>query len=160
MQSLLHQQLLSSLCHGPALWYPPSGSDGDSPMHAPLPLTSPSSPSHRYPSVPSVSSPVSVWPPRCRPCHSCRGYDIPHWTAYQMGYVSLTLVNIARRIRPDLKTTLMLNFLQTCQMSSLIPATLGITTSGALSSCSSSWLLVSAVSCVGGAEALRIRFAG
>ena len=45
----------------------------------------------------------------------------------------MTLVNIERRVRPDLKTTLMLNFLQTRLMSSLIPATQGITTSGSFS---------------------------
>ena len=50
------------LCHGPALWSPPSGSDGDSPMHAPLQLTSPSSPSRRHLGVPLVLSPVSVFP--------------------------------------------------------------------------------------------------
>ena len=44
------------LCHGPALWGPPSGSDGDSPMHASLQLTSPSSPSRRHLSVPLLSS--------------------------------------------------------------------------------------------------------
>ena len=32
------------LCHGPALWSPPSQSDGDSPMHALLQLTSQSPP--------------------------------------------------------------------------------------------------------------------
>ena len=37
------------LCCGPALWSPPSRSDGDSPTHAPLQLTSPSSPSRRHP---------------------------------------------------------------------------------------------------------------
>ena len=72
------------LCHGPALWSPPSGSGGgDSPTHAPLQLTSPSSPSRRYPDVSSVSSRVSVWSPRSRPGRSCRGYNIPHWIAYQ-----------------------------------------------------------------------------
>ena len=39
------------------------------------------------------------------------------------GSVSFTLVNIERRVHPDLKTTLMLNFLQTHLMSSPIPAT-------------------------------------
>ena len=71
------------LCHGPALWSPPTGSDGDSPTHALLQLTSPSSPSRRHLSAPSVSSPVSVSSPRCRPGRSCRGYDIPLWIAYQ-----------------------------------------------------------------------------
>ena len=42
------------LCHGPVLWSPPSGSDSDSPTHAPLQLTSPSSPSHRHLGAPSV----------------------------------------------------------------------------------------------------------
>ena len=67
VQGLLHQQLL---------WSPPSGSGGDCPMHAPLQPTSPSSPSHRHPGVPSVSSPVSAWSLQCRPGHSSRGYDI------------------------------------------------------------------------------------
>ena len=35
----------SCQCHGPALWSPPSGLDGDSPTHALVQLTSPSSPS-------------------------------------------------------------------------------------------------------------------
>ena len=65
------------LCHGPELWSPPSGYGGDSPMHALLQLTSPSSPSGRHLGVPSVSSPVSVWSLRCRPGHSCRGCDNP-----------------------------------------------------------------------------------
>ena len=39
------------------------------------------------------------------------------------GSVSLALVNIKQRVCPDLKTTLMLNFLQTCLMSLVIPAT-------------------------------------
>ena len=68
------------LCHGPALWSPPSQLDGDSPMHAPVQLTSPSSPSCRHLGVPFASSPVSVWSPWCRPGRSSRGYDIPHWT--------------------------------------------------------------------------------
>ena len=56
-------------------------------------------------------------------------------------------------------TTLILNFLQTQLMSLLIPATYGITTSGPYSSsCSSSGLLMSAVSCVGGTEALQMKF--
>ena len=56
-------------------------------------------------SVPSVSSPVSVWSPQCRCGHSCRGYNIPHWNwiAYQeVVYRSLTLVNIEQRVHPDL----------------------------------------------------------
>ena len=84
VQGLFHQQLLSSTCcacHVPALWSP-SWSDSDSPMHAPLQLTSPPPPSCRHLS-PSVLSPVSVWCPWCRPSHSCRGYDIPLWIAYQ-----------------------------------------------------------------------------
>ena len=62
--------------YGPALWSPPSGSDGDTPMHAPLQLTSPSSPSRRHLGVPSVLSPVSVWSPRCRPGRSGRGQEL------------------------------------------------------------------------------------
>ena len=47
---------------------------------------------------------------------------IPLSLAYQeVVYRSLTLVNIEQRVHPDLKTTLMLSFLQTCLMSSLIP---------------------------------------
>ena len=56
-------------------------------------------------------------------------------------------------------TTLILNFLQTQLMSLLIPATYGITTSDPYSSsCFSSGLLMSAVSCVGGTEALQMKF--
>ena len=108
------------LCHGPVQWSPPSGLSG---AHAPLQLISPSSPSCRHPSVPSVSSPASVWSLWCRLGRSCRGYDIPHWICLPGGNVSFTSVNIERRVLPELKTTLMLNFLQTCLMSSLIPAT-------------------------------------
>ena len=94
-------------------------------MYALLQPTSQSSPSHRHLSeVPSGSSPVSVWSPRCRPGHSCRGYNIPHWIAYQKYSVSLTLVNIEQRVHPDLKTTLMLSFLQTRLVTSLIPCSL------------------------------------
>ena len=51
------------LCHGPALWSPPSRSDGDSPTYAPLQLTFPSSPFCRHLDVPSVLSPVFIWSP-------------------------------------------------------------------------------------------------
>ena len=55
---------------------PPSRLDGVSPTHALLQLTSPSSPSRRHLSVPSVLSPVSVWSPWCRPGRSCRRYEM------------------------------------------------------------------------------------
>ena len=71
------------LCHGPARWPPPSGLGGGAPTRVPLQLTSPSSPSRRHLSVPSASSPVSVWSLQCRLGRSCRGYDIPHWIVYQ-----------------------------------------------------------------------------
>ena len=77
VQGLLHQQLLSSAM----VQY--GGSAGGAPIHVPLQLTSPSSPSRRHLGVPSASSPVSVWSLRCRLGCSCRGYDIPHWIVYQ-----------------------------------------------------------------------------
>ena len=40
--------------------------------------TSPSSPSHRHSSVPSVLSSVSIWYLQCRPGYSYMIYDIPH----------------------------------------------------------------------------------
>ena len=43
------------LCHGPALWSPPSGSHGDSPTHVLLQLTFPSSSSRRHLGIPSFS---------------------------------------------------------------------------------------------------------
>ena len=82
------------LCHGPALWSPPSGPGGGSPMHAPLQLTSPSPPSQRHPSVTSVSSPVSVWSPRCRPKPQLQGIQYTTLDCLRRSSVSLTLVNI------------------------------------------------------------------
>ena len=42
-----------------------------------------------------------VWSPRYRLGRSCRGYDIPHWIAYQEVLI-MTLVNIEQRVCPDL----------------------------------------------------------
>ena len=68
------------LCHGRALWSPPSASGR---WHAWLQLTSQSSLACRHLGFPSVSFPVSVLSPLCWPGCSCRGYDIPHWIAYR-----------------------------------------------------------------------------
>ena len=100
------------LCHGPTLWSPPSGSGGDSSTHAPLQLTSPSSP----------PAGISVFLRSCLQSLSglpnvdlaaAAGDTIYHMDCLPRGNVSFTLVNIGRRVCPDLKTTLMLNFLQT-----------------------------------------------
>ena len=93
MQGLLDQQLL------PLPWSSAAVSSqwiGCSSTHALLQPTSPSSLSRRYPGVPSVSSPVSVWSLRCRLGSSWRVYGILHSIAYQE--VMSTLVNIKRRV--------------------------------------------------------------
>jgi len=77
-----------------------------------------------------------------------------------MGSVS---VNVEQRVRPDLKTTLVSNFLQTLLMSSLIPATLGIIITGGLLSFSRSLSgLLGSNTCRGGGgtEALWMKLAG
>ena len=104
------------LYHGPLLWFSPSGSGGGPSMHGLLQPSSPLSPSHKHLNVPLVLSLVSVWSLRCKCGHSCRGYDIPHWIAYQeVMHLSpwSTFGEFA----------LMLKFLQTHLMSSLIPVT-------------------------------------
>ena len=61
---------------------------------------------------------------RCKHCHSCRGYGIPHWTVYRwVVYPWPWLVNNEWRVHPVLKTILTSNFLQTHLMSSFIHET-------------------------------------
>lgn len=72
---------ISVPCHCPALMSLLCGSVGDSPTHCLLWPACPSflSPSVLFCSVPSVSSPVSIWLLHSRPSHSYRSYDIDYF---------------------------------------------------------------------------------
>ena len=100
-------------------------------MHALQTPTSPVPPSDKHPGAPSFWFRVSSLSPQCKPHHSCRGPGTPPWTASPFVRASFTLVSMERRDRPDLKTTFIPNFLQTCLMSSLTPS-MGSITSGDL----------------------------
>ena len=104
--------LLPVLCHGPALWSFPSGSGGGSPcmlchsrlLHHP-PLTGISVFLQSRLLSPSGLPDVDLAAAACDTIYTL--------DCLPRGNVSLILVNIELRVHLDLKTTLMLNFLQT-----------------------------------------------
>ena len=69
------------LCYGPALLFPPSGFSHACSATADFSII----PLSQAFFVPSVSPPVSVWSPQCRPGHSCRGFT-NFWTTKIWSY--------------------------------------------------------------------------
>ena len=79
-------------------------------------LTSLSCLTRRYPSIPSVWLPVSVWSPQWKPGHNCWGWGIPHWTVYRLVLYSWPcMVNIVYPLMHQSVRWLLLSFREVSQ---------------------------------------------